>query len=134
MPQPLKIALPQSKITPDPKLEKRTRRKYSADYKLKIIERANACQHGELGKLLREEGLYSNQLKQWRDDYTAHGIAGLSKSTPGPKAKYTPEQREIETLKKQNTRLIRELEISHGCIDLQKKALKMFNLLNNEND
>lgn len=106
MPEPLKADRPQSKVTPDPELEKRTQRKYSADYKLKIIERATACQHGELGKLLREEGLYSNQLKQWRDEYAANGIAGLTKSAPGPQAKYTPEQREIEMLKKENARLI----------------------------
>ncbi len=108
--------------------------KYSADYKLKIIEKANACQHGELGKLLREEGLYSNQLKQWRDEYAANGIAGLSKSAPGPQAKYSPEQREIQKLKKENTRLVRELEISNGCIDLQKKALVMLDLMNKEKE
>ncbi len=134
MPKPLTSDVPQSKVTPDPKLEKRTRRKYSADYKLKIIEKANACQHGELGKLLREEGLYSNQLKQWRDEYAANGIAGLSKSAPGPQAKYSPEQREIQKLKKENTRLVRELEISNGCIDLQKKALVMLDLMNKEKE
>src|SRR5690554_6917866 len=44
-----------SQVTPKPELEKRTRRKFSTQYKLRIIAEADACKHGELGALLREK-------------------------------------------------------------------------------
>ena len=67
-------------VTPDPQLEKRTRRIFTADYKLSILQQAAACQHGELGILLRREKLYSNQLAQWRREFSEQGVAGLGKA------------------------------------------------------
>ena len=130
MPKPESIRL-KTQITPDPTLEKRTRRKFTVEYKLRIITEANACKHGELGALLRKEKLYSNQLADWRREFTENGVAGLSKSAPGPVASKTPEQRRIEQLEKENTRLSRQLEIANDCLDLQKKALSMLDHLNN---
>jgi len=63
------LVLPVSQVTPEPSLEKRTRRRFMADYKLHILAEADACQHGELGALLRREKLYSNQLCAWRREY-----------------------------------------------------------------
>ncbi len=63
MPKPA-TELPNNQVKPDPTLEKRTRRKFTAEYKLRIITQADACQHGELGALLRRENLYSNQPGQ----------------------------------------------------------------------
>jgi len=54
--------VPETEVKPDPSLERRTRRKFSADYKLRIIREADTCKHGDLGVLLRKEKLYSNQL------------------------------------------------------------------------
>ena len=130
MPKPESIRL-KTQITPDPALEKRTRRKFTVEYKLRIITEANACKHGELGALLRKEKLYSNQLADWRREFAENGVAGLSKSAPGPVASKTPEQRRIEQLEKENTRLSRQLEIANDCLDLQKKALSMLDHLNN---
>ena len=130
MPKPESIRL-KTQITPDPALEKRTRRKFTVEYKLRIITEANACNHVELGALLRKEKLYSNQLADWRREFTENGVAGLSKSAPGPVASKTPEQRRIEQLEKENTRLSRQLEIANDCLDLQKKALSMLDHLNN---
>ena len=115
---------PSTQVTPDPILEKRTRRKFTAEYKLKIIAEANACRHGELGALLRREKLYSNQLADWRREFAENGVAGLSKSAPGPTASKTPEQRRIEQLEKENTRLNRKLEMANDCLDLQKKPYR----------
>jgi len=47
--------LPATQVTPEPSLEKRTRRQFTPEYKLRIISQANACKHGELGALLRRE-------------------------------------------------------------------------------
>jgi len=120
-----------TEVTPDPKLERRTRRKFTTEYKLRIIAEADACARGELGPMLRREGLYSNQLQQWRRELADGGFEKLSKSAPGPAPKLTPEQREIEQLKREKAKLERELEIANGCLTLQKKALAMLDLTNN---
>lgn len=112
-------------IQPDPKLEKRTRRIFTTEYKLSILQQADACKHGELGTLLRREKLYSNQLSQWRREFAAGGVAGLSKSQPGPESSKTPEQKRIEQLEKDNARLRQQLAVKDSCIDLQKKALAL---------
>lgn len=122
---------PSTEVTADPALEKRTRRTFTADYKLRIITEANACRHGELGALLRKENLYSNQLADWRREYAERGVVGLAKSAPGPAPSKTPDQRRIEQLEKEQKRLIRELEIANDCLDLQKKAMSMFEHLSN---
>lgn len=123
-----------TQVTPEPALEKRTRRKFTVEYKLRIIAEANACKHGDLGALLRKEKLYSNQLADWRREFAENGVAGLSKSAPGPVASKTPEQRRIEQLEKENTLLNRKLEVANDCLDLQKKALSMLDHLNNGKD
>lgn len=97
-------------VLPDPKLEKRGRRSFSVEYKLSILQQADACQHGELGPLLRREKLYSNQLAQWRREFAEQGVAGLSKSQPGPAAAKTAEQKRIEQLEKELGRLRHQLD------------------------
>ncbi len=126
--------LPDNQVTPEPSLERRTRRQFTPEYKLRIIAQADACKHGELGAMLRREKLYSNQLSDWRREYAEHGVEGLSKSVPGPVASKTPEQRQIEQLKKENGRLTRKLEIANDCLDLQKKALSMLDRLRSGKD
>lgn len=126
--------LTNTQVTPDPVLEKRTRRQFTPDYKLRIIAQADACKHGELGALLRREKLYSNQLADWRREYAQHGVKGLSKSAPGPAPSKTPDQRRIEQLEKENSKLSRKLDIANDCLDLQKKALTMLDRLRSGND
>ena len=116
MPKPITTVEP--KVMPDPKLEKRTRRIFTAEYKLSILQQADACKHGELGALLRREKLYSNQLAQWRREFAEQGVAG-------PASKNTAEQKRIEQLEKENQRLRRQIEVKDGCLLLQKKALAL---------
>ena len=125
---------PDTQVTPEPALEKRTRRQFKTEYKLRIIAQADACQHGELGSLLRREKLYSSQVSQWRRELAENGVAGLSKSAPGPTASRTPQERRIEQLEKEITRLNRKVEIANDCLDLQKKALSTLDQLNNGKD
>ena len=125
---------PDIQVTPEPSLEKRSRRIFKPEYKLRIMAEADACKHGELGALLRREKLYSNQLSAWRREYAQGGIAGLTKSAPGPSPSKTPEQRRIEQLEKENNRLNRKLEIANDCLDLQKKALSMLDRLRSGKD
>jgi transposase len=127
MPKPESIIDP--KVTPKPEFEKSTRRRFTTEYKLSILQQANACQYGELAALLRREKLYSNQIAQWRREFAQDGIEGLSKSLPGPKPSKTPEQKRIEQLEKENARLLKELSVKDSCIALQKKALTLIESL-----
>lgn len=120
-----------NQVAPDSRLEKRTRRAFSQDYKRRIIAEADACKHGELGQLLRREQLYSSQLKEWRRQLSEQDGQGLAKTAPGPRASKTGEQRRIEALEKDNQRLNNELQAAHDCLDLQKKALSMLDHTNN---
>ena len=133
MPKP-QPPLPITQVTPDPTREKRTRRQFTADYKVRILAQADACKHGELGVLLRQEKLYSNQLSEWRREFAQEGVKGLSKSAPGPAPTKTADQRRIEQLEKENSKLTRKLEIANDCLDLQKKALTMFDRLRSGSD
>lgn len=133
MPKPV-TPLPSQQVKPEPALEKRTRRTFSADYKLKIIQQADNCQHGKLGELLRKEHLYHNQLRDWRREFEANGIAGLDKSAPGPKSKHTPEQKRISLLEKENLKLKKQLQLKDDYLALQKKALDMLESLKDESN
>lgn len=121
-------------VKPLPELEKRSRRLFTTEYKLSIIQQADACKHGELGGLLRREKLYANQLAQWRREFSAEGVKGLQKSLPGPTPSKTPEQKRIEQLERENTRLRHQLEIKDSCIMLQKKAIALVEALEQESD
>lgn len=122
---------PELEVKPDPRLEKRTRRTFTAEYKLRIIQQADACKHGELGPLLRREKLYSNQLCDWRRELVENGVAGLEKSSPGPEPLKSAEQREIEKLQRQVAKLNDELGIAQDCIDIQKKVLSILDRSSN---
>jgi len=122
---------PDPQVTPNPKLEKRGRRVFTAEYKLKIIQQADACKHGELGQLLRTEKLYSNQLSEWRREYAQNGVAGLDKTIPGPASTKSAEQRQIEKLEKQVAKLKGDLDTANDCLDIQKKVLSILDRSNN---
>ena len=134
MPKPVVETVLDTQVVPDPMLEKRTHRRFSTEYKLRIIAEADQCRRGELGSLLRRENLYSNQLQTWRKKLAEGGEQALSKSAPGPQPKLTAEQRELEKLRRDNARLTRKLEIANGCLELQKKALQMLDHARNGND
>lgn len=121
-------------VKPKPELEKRSRRVFTTEYKLSIIQQADTCKHGELGALLRREKLYSNQLAQWRRDFAADGVKGLQKSQPGPAVSKTPEQKRIEQLEKEIVRLRHQLMVKDNCLMLQKKAMALVESLEDGSD
>lgn len=102
-------------------LETVKRRTFSNAYKLSVLEQADRCtEPGDLGKLLRCEGLYSSHLAAWRAQRHDGSLEALGRKR-GPKAKVTPEQRDIEKLQRENERLRRKLEQAERIIDIQKK-------------
>lgn len=108
---------------PDPQVpEKAQRRRFSAEYKLKILEEADACRDkpGEVGKLLRREGLYSSHLVDWRKQRRTGALQALSKRR-GRKPRRTTEARRIAELEHRNARLRRKLKQAETIIEVQKK-------------
>lgn len=134
MPKPISLSVPPNEVTPDPALEKPSRRSFSLPYKLRILAEAEHCRHGELGALLRREKLYSSQISGWRKQLAAGDEKGLAKTTPGPAPLKSAEQKQIEKLQAKLARTERQLQIAEGCIDLQKKLALMLEQASSNND
>ena len=103
---------------------KAERRRLSAEYKRRIIEEAIRCQHGELGSLLRREGLTYAQIAGWRK---AHVSGNLTDKARGPQA--NPNRAEVRRLEMENARLKRKLEQAEAIIDAQKKLAQLLDNL-----
>lgn len=101
---------------------KKTRRRFTTEYKLKVVREADACkQQGEVGALLRREGLYSSHLTTWRRA-REHGEL-LNAPKRGRKAKPVDERdKKVAELQKQNERLTARAERAEALVDLQKKV------------
>lgn len=105
---------------------KAVRRRFSAEYKLRILEEAAACSSGERGARLRREGLYSSHLTTWRRQREAGQLAGLAAKKRGPKP--NPEAEELKRLRKENERLQVRLQQAEAIIEAQKKLAQLFGL------
>jgi len=113
-----------NEIEPDERLEKRTRRRFSAAEKKRLLEEADSLPHGEKGPWLRRNGLYAGQLSTWRRELAERGEAGLAGKAPGRKPA-DPRDREIERLKRANAKLERRAEVAEQLIELQKKVFRV---------
>ncbi|NDJ85572.1 MAG: transposase [Chloroflexi bacterium] len=105
---------------PNPEVQpKAERRRFSAEYKRRIVAEAEQCQHGELRALLRREGLTYAQIGKWRQT-VAEGTVGKKR---GPVA--NPNRAEMRRLEAENARLKRQLERAEAIIDAQKKLARL---------
>lgn len=113
---------------PDPEVvEKPKRRRFSAEYRLRIVREADSCKEpGEIGALLRREGLYSSQLVLWRRQRDAGALEGLQSKKRGPKAKAVDPR--VKRLERENARLKRKLEQAETIIEIQKKVAGMLGI------
>jgi len=103
---------------------KAKRRQYTAEYKLRILREVDACQgSGEIGALLRREGVYSSSLTNWRRQRERRELDGLSPKKRGPKP--DPQAVELAKLKRENERLRERLRRAEMIIDVQKKVAQM---------
>ena len=103
------------------------RRQFSADFKTRIVEEADACtQPGEITALLRREGLYSSHLVNWRQEYRSGAVAGLAKRR-GPQAK-DPVVLEKEELERKVARLEHRLHQAEKIIEVQKKLSELLGI------
>ncbi len=117
---------------PDPAARPR-RRTFTAEYKAQILDEYDALPHGseERGALLRREGLYTSHIAEWRKAREAGAREGL---TPKAKAKRSPEQAELEKLRRCNERLEAELERTKLALEITGKAHALLELLSESAD
>ena len=108
-------------------LERPRRRRFSAEYKLRIVEAAEACKgSGEVGALLRREGLYSSHLTEWRKAQRAGQLSALAPKRRGPAPKQSSESDEkIAALEAELQRWRRRAERAEGLVEVQKKVAEL---------
>jgi len=113
---------------PDPEVSERAkRRRFTAEYKLRVLREADGCKgDGDLGALLRREGLYSSHLALWRRQRDEIAKAGLKARKRGPKPKAVDSR--VKQLERENARLQRQLEQAETIIDFQKKLSKLLGI------
>ena len=113
---------------PDPEVViKPKRRQFTAEYKRRVLQEADACtQPGEIGALLRREGLYSSHLTTWRHQRQRGELQGLAPAKRGRKA--DSQAAEIARLQRENARLQAQVERAELIIDVQKKLSQLLGL------
>lgn len=113
---------------PDPEVEpKAQHRHYTADYKQKILEEIDATTHpGEIGAILRREGLYSQIISKWRQQRRGQGLTGSTQTPRGPKPH--PQAAELEQLQREKARLQAQLEQAELIIEIQKKVSQLLRI------
>ncbi len=108
---------------PDPEVNAAPRRRFSAQEKLRILEEAEACtEPGEVGALVRREGIYFSYLSRWRRARDRGQLEGLKSKKRGPKKGVGQELTEENVaLRRENERLRARLQQAEMIIDVQKK-------------
>lgn len=122
---------------PDPEVTgKKPRRKFTAKYKLRMLKKADACTDpGQLGSLLRQEGLYSSNLITWRKQRDEGLLIVMSPKKRGRKAQLKNSLApEVVRLQKENQRLKNKLKQAELIIDAQKKISEILGIAQNHDE
>ena len=111
-------------------LERALRRRFTAEYKLRVLREADACREpGEIGALLRREGLYSSHLTMWRRARDEGTLQALTPKKRGRRPKQVdPVQEENARLRRENARLERRLQKAELVIEVQKKVAEILGI------
>jgi len=121
-----------SRVLPDPEVSATTaRRRFTAEYKLRILKQADACiGSGSLGALLRREGLYASSISTWRRQRERGVTSALASKKRGRKetVRDNPLLAENEKLRKENERLSNRLRQAEIIIDVQKKISQILGI------
>ena len=129
-PPPLMEAKRSAAAPPDPEVvDKPSRRRFAASYKQRIVEEADRCRElGEVGRLLRREGLYSSHLTTWRKASRSGSLSALSKKRGRKANERNPLAGKLHKLERENARLEKELHKAHLIIDVQGKVAGLLGL------
>ena len=117
------VAVPRPAVPEVEVVAKATRRRFTAEYKRKILREADACtEPGAIGALLRREGLYSSNLTTWRAQRQRGELAGLTPKQRGPAPKpKNPLAGRVSALEREVTRLTARAQRAEALVELQKK-------------
>lgn len=119
----------------DPEVpEKAVRRRFTAEYKRRILKEVDVCKEpGQLGRLLRREGLYSSNVTTWRRQAERGTLDALSPRKRGPKVQRPdPSVRRIAELEKENQKLKAKLHQAELIIEAQKKMAELLQTLSDQ--
>lgn len=111
-------------------LAKAKRRRFSLEYKRQILREADRCsRRGELGALLRREGLYSSSLSTWRAARDRGELGGQGTRKRGPQAKPPdPGAKRIAEMERENRRLRQRAERAEALVEVQKKLSELLGI------
>jgi transposase len=106
------------------------RRRYTAEYKRRILQEADACKEtGGVGALLRREGLYSSHLTHWREQAASGELAALAPKKRGPQAKaIDPRDRQLAEKDREIAKLQRRAERAEAIVEVQKKVSQLLGM------
>jgi transposase-like protein len=128
---PARVGTQERRRAVDPEVPaKATRRRFSGEYKRRILREAEAARDaGEIGTLLRREGLYSSHLNTWRRARERGELAGLSPRRRGRKVKaVNPLAKRVAELERDKRRLERKLKQAELLLEIQKKASQLLEI------
>ena len=133
----LVLASEKSSDRPDPEVHEKTpRRRFTAKYKLDVLKKAEACiQPGELGALLRREGLYFSNLTTWRRQRDQGILDAMSPKKRGrKKIERNPLAKENAILQRENERLRLKLKKAETIIEFQKNISEILGISQNPDE
>jgi len=106
---------------------KAKRRQFSAEYRLRILKEVDGCKTpGEIGALLRREGLYSSNLVTWRRQREARALTGMKAQKRGPKGR--KEDPRLKQQEREIARLRHRLKQAETVIEVQKKVAEILGI------
>src|SRR4051794_4188948 len=124
-----------------PRADRPKRRTFSAAYKLRMVEEYDAAEHGDKGALLRREGLYESSIQLWRRQRDAGELTASGTAGPTAKKEKSPEQAEVERLRKENERLTRgkeraekKLAQTEAALDIMGKGFALLEMMSERAD
>ncbi|WP_327591411.1 transposase (plasmid) [Nonomuraea sp. NBC_00507] len=119
-----------------PRADRPKRRTFTAAYKLQIVEEYDAAPDGTKGAILRREGLYESSISLWRRQRDNGELASATGPVNAPRARKTPEQLELERLRKENAALTRDkaraekkLAQTEAALDIMGKGFALLEMI-----
>jgi len=111
------------------------RRRFTAEYRRRIVKEAEACAEvGQVGALLRREGLYSSHLASWRRATERAELAAQAPRERGPKPKFDERDRRLVELQRENDKLKARAERAELLVEIQKKVASVLGIPLHDSD
>ena len=124
------VAAPTPPPPPDPEVSAHpNRRKFSRNFKLRILKETDIASPGDIGAILRREGIYSSSLSSWRRQRENGELGSSTSNKRGPAPKMDePTRRKVTNLERENSRLARRLKRAEQIIEVQKKISELLGI------